>query len=153
MAAESKQAYLDTNVLAYVVNTKAPQHRAALKIFRPTETEVLCISSQVLAEFYSYVTNPAILAKPLEPAEAIVRIKRICQMPHIYLLPTPANLDDRWIDLLEEKPVTNGGVFDLLHIAIMLAYEIRTIYTFNTKDFDWCDQIDAVNPTSCMRDI
>ena len=61
MATEPRRIYLDTNVLAYVANTKAPQHRTALEIFRPTETEVLCLSSQVLAEFYSYVTNPAVL--------------------------------------------------------------------------------------------
>jgi len=147
MATESKLIYLDTNIIAYVANTKAPQHQAALEIFRPTETENLCVSSQVLAEFYSYITNPAILAKPLEPTEAIIRIHRICQMPHICLLSTPVDLFERWIALLEERPVTNGGVFDLLHIAIMLAHEIHTIYTFNTKDFAWCPQIEAIDPS------
>ncbi|WP_318720172.1 MULTISPECIES: hypothetical protein [unclassified Roseofilum] len=41
MATESKRIYLDTNILAYVANTKAPQHKAALEIFRPTEREIL----------------------------------------------------------------------------------------------------------------
>jgi predicted nucleic acid-binding protein len=147
MATAARRIYLDTNILAYVVNTKAPQHRAALEIFRPTETEILCVSSQVLAEFYSYITNPAILAQPLEPTEAIIRMKRICQMPHICLLSTPVDLFERWVALLEERPVTNGGVFDLLHIAIMLAHQITVIYTFNTKDFAWCSQIDAIAPS------
>ena len=44
MATESK-TYLDTNVLAYIANTKAPRHKAALEIIlRPTETEILCVS-------------------------------------------------------------------------------------------------------------
>lgn len=146
MATEPKKIYLDTNILAYVANTKAPQHRAALEIFRPSETEILCVSSQVLAEFYSYVTNPAILAKPLEPTEAISRIKRICQMPHVCLLSTPIDLFERWMRLLEEQPVTNGGIFDLLHIAIMLAHQVTSIYTFNVKDFSWCSQIEAIDP-------
>ncbi|CDM96206.1 hypothetical protein ARTHRO_40612 [Limnospira indica PCC 8005] len=47
MAGEAKRIYLDTNILAYVANTKAPQHQAALEIFRPTEREILCVSSQV----------------------------------------------------------------------------------------------------------
>ena len=94
---------------------------------RPTETEILCVSSQVLAEFYSYITNPNILATPLEPNEAINRIKRICQMPHICLLSTPIDLFELWINLLEERPVTNGGIFDLLHIAIMLSHKINRI--------------------------
>lgn len=37
MATESKRIYLDTNVLAYVANTKAPHHRSALEIFRPVK--------------------------------------------------------------------------------------------------------------------
>lgn len=146
MATEPKRIYLDTNVLAYVANTQAPQHGAALEIFRPCETEILCVSSQVLAEFYSYITNPAILAKPLEPTEAISRIKRICQMPHVCLLSTPHDLFEGWMRLLEERPVTNGGIFDLLHIAIMLAHQVTTIYTFNAKDFSWCFQIEVIDP-------
>ncbi|MCT7969748.1 PIN domain-containing protein [Laspinema sp. D1] len=147
MATGAKRIYLDTNILAYVANTKAPQHKAALEIFRPTEREILCVSSQVLAEFYSYLTNPAILANPLQSTEAVIRIKRICQMPHICLLPTPLDLFERWLSLLEERPVTNGGVFDLLHIGIMLAHEVKTIYTFNIKDFSWCSQIEAIDPS------
>lgn len=145
METEPKRIYLDTNVLAYVANTKAPQHRAALEIFRPSETEILCVSSQVLAEFYSYLTNPAILTKPLEPTEAISRIKRICRMSHVRLLSTPMNLFELWMRLLEERPVTNGGIFDLLHIAIMLAHQVTSIYTFNVKDFSWCSQIEAID--------
>lgn len=145
MAAEPKRIYLDTNILAYVANTKAPQHRAALDIFRPTETEILCVSSQVLAEFYSYITNSAILAQPLSPNDAIVRIKRICQMSHIYTLSTPPDLFERWLPLVAERPVKNGGIFDLLHIAIMLFHQISQIYTFNVRDFEWCSQIEVLD--------
>ena len=149
MVTGAKRIYLDTNVLAYVANTKAPQHRAALEVFRPTETETLCVSSQVLAEFYSYITNPTILANPLQPADAMFRIQRICQMSHVYVLPTPVDLFDRWFGLLADRPVTNGGIFDLLHIGIMLAHQINTIYTFNVKDFAWCSRIVAIDPESC----
>ena len=85
----------------------------------------MCVSSQVLAEFYSYITNPAILANPLQPTEAIIRIKWICQMPHICLVSTPVDLFERWMDLLTERPGTNGGVFDLLHIGIIQRFQTR----------------------------
>ncbi|MEC4819945.1 MAG: PIN domain-containing protein, partial [Scytonema sp. PMC 1069.18] len=137
MDKETKQIYLDTNVLAYVVNTKALQHRAALEIFRPSEREILCISSQVLAEFYSYVTNPAILVTPLEPQDAITRINRICQMPHIRILQSPNNIHKVWMKLLEKRQVKNGQIFDLIHIAIMLVNQVNKIYTFNVSDFVW----------------
>ncbi|MGK7926736.1 MAG: type II toxin-antitoxin system VapC family toxin [Spirulina sp.] len=148
MAKEPKRIYLDTNILAYVANVRAPQHRAALEIFRPSEKELLCISSQVLAEFYSYITNPAILAQPLQPNEAIMRVRRMSQMPHVLVLSTPPDLLDRWMVLLEERPVTNGGIFDLIHIAIMLSHQVTSIYTFNVKDFSWCSQIEVIDPNS-----
>ncbi|MBC6481831.1 MAG: PIN domain-containing protein [Hormoscilla sp. GM7CHS1pb] len=151
MAREPKRIYLDTNALAYIANLKAPQHRAALEIFRPSEKEILCVSSQVLAEFYSYITNYAILAKPLEPKAAIVRVKRICRMSHVHLLPTPEDLFELWITLLEQRPIKDGGVFDLQHIAIMLAHGVTNIYTFNVDDFSWCSQIKVIDPSSRLN--
>lgn len=68
-------------------------------------------------------------------------------MPHICLLSTPLDLFERWLILLEERPVTNGGIFDLLHIAIMLAHKITNIYTFNVNDFSWCHQIEVIDPS------
>ncbi|MEM9276732.1 MAG: PIN domain-containing protein [Cyanobacteria bacterium P01_F01_bin.143] len=146
MEIEFKRIYLDTNILAYVANTKAPQHRTALEIFRPNNHEQLCVSSQVMAEFYSYLTNPAILAIPLSPQEALQRIKRICQMSHVLLLSNPPNLFESWMNLLETHPVNNGKVFDLLHIAIMLNHGISSIYTFNVNDFIWCNEIEVIDP-------
>jgi predicted nucleic acid-binding protein len=142
-----KRIYLDTNILAYVANKKAPQHRAALDIFRPSEREQLCVSSQVMAEFYSYLTNPAILATPLSPQDALYRIKRICQMSHVCLLSTPVNLFEGWMNLVESHPVTDGKIFDLLHIAIMLSHGIQSIYTFNADDFIWCNEIEVIEPS------
>jgi len=144
MGKEANLIYLDTNILAYVSNTKSLQHKTALEIFRPGETEILCVSSPVLAEFYSYVTNPSILVTPLDSKSAIQRIKRICQMSHIRVLPTPEDLFERWLILLEQRPVINGGIFDLIHIAIMLAYGIKKIYTFNVNDFVWCSEIEVI---------
>lgn len=147
MATEPKRIYLDTNVLAYTTNTDAPQHRAALEVCRPSSTEQLCVSSQVLAEFFAYITNPNILRKPLKPREAISRIQRFCQMEHIYVLPTPPDLETRWLALLEEHPVSGSGIFDVLHIAIMLANQVNCIYTFNAKDFIWCTEIEVIVPS------
>ena len=68
-------------------------------------------------------------------------------MLHICLLSTPVDLFERWLGLLAERPVSNGGVFDLLHIKIMLFHDVTTIYTFNIKDFSWCSQIEAIAPS------
>ena len=142
-----KRIYLDTNMLAYVANTKAPQHRVALEIFRPSNQEQLCVSSQVMAELYSYLTNPTILATPLSSQDALYRIRRICQMSHVSLLSTPPNLFEGWMNLVESHPVTDGKIFDILHVAIMLSHGIQSIYTFNADDFIWCNEIEVIDPS------
>ncbi|MBC6479991.1 MAG: hypothetical protein GDA56_21620 [Hormoscilla sp. GM7CHS1pb] len=68
-------------------------------------------------------------------------------MPHVCLLSTPLDLFERWMNLLQERPVTNGVIFYLLHIAIMLAHQVTRIYTFNVNDFSWCSQIEVIDPS------
>jgi predicted nucleic acid-binding protein len=67
-------------------------------------------------------------------------------MRHIKLLPTPSNIHEIWLKLLEERPVKDGQIFDLIHIAIMLANRINRIYTFNVNDFIWCTEIEVIEP-------
>ena len=69
-------------------------------------------------------------------------------MPNILLLSTPPNLFKGWMNLLETHPVTNGKVFDLLHIAIMLSHQLPRIYTFNANDFLWCNEIEVIDPSA-----
>ena len=40
------------------------------------------------------------------------------------------------MNLLQRHPVKGADVFDLQLVAIMLANDIKRIYTFNTADFD-----------------
>lgn len=54
-----------------------------------------------MAELYSYLTNTVILASPLTPESAIYRLKRICQMSHVFLLSTPSRLLEGWCEEIE----------------------------------------------------
>ncbi|OCR02551.1 hypothetical protein BCD67_00915 [Oscillatoriales cyanobacterium USR001] len=45
------------------------------------------------------------------------------------------------------KAPQHGGIFDLLHIAIMLSHQVTSIYTFNVKDFSWCSEIKVIDPS------
>jgi hypothetical protein len=63
------------------------------------------------------------------------------------LLSTPVNLFEGGMNLVENHPVTDGQIFDLLHIAIMLSHGIQSIYTFNTDDFIWCNEIEVIEPS------
>lgn len=84
---------LDANILVYAVEVSAPQHaisRALIESARnPTTT--LDLTSQVLCEFYSTVTNPRRVALPRSPAEALEAISELLALPGMRLLRTPAN--------------------------------------------------------------
>jgi len=145
------QRFLDTNILVYSIDLSKDnqeKHRLALETIRPNETEILCVSPQILAEFYAVVTSSKSVIKPISPQEAISRIKRFSQMSHIRVLPLPENLVDYWLPLIEVNPVTGAGVFDRIHLATMLAYQIKSIYTFNTEDFNWYSEIEVISPYS-----
>lgn len=138
-----QKSFLDTNILVYSVNIESgDKHKASLKILRPSEHEILYVSDQILAEFYSVMTGSKQVKKPITPVETIWRIKRLIQMPNIQLLPKPSNLTNHLLELLENYPVTGATVFDVMHVATMMSHGIRRIYTFNVDDFAWCKDID-----------
>jgi predicted nucleic acid-binding protein len=67
-------------------------------------------------------------------------------MPNIKVLSVTNAVQEKWLELLEIKPVTGGQVFDILHLATMLTYNINRIYTFNDTDFNWYKGIDVIVP-------
>jgi predicted nucleic acid-binding protein len=67
---------VDTNVLLYALDADAPQHeaaRASREAGREAST-TLFVSSQILCEFYSIVTNPRRVSKPRSAADAVAAI-------------------------------------------------------------------------------
>jgi len=97
---------LDANVLVYAVEAGAPQHaisRALIEAARDPAT-ALYLTSQVLCEFYSIVTNPRRVAVPRSPTEALAAISALLALPGIRLLPTPARAVEGWMALLQRHP-------------------------------------------------
>ena len=139
---------LDANILVYAVEAGAPRHaisRALIEAARDPAT-TLYLTSQVLCEFYSVVTNPRRVAAPRSPAEAIDAISALLALPGIRLLSTPARAVAGWMALLQRHPVTGGDVFDLQLVATMQAHDIQRIYTFNTVDFEAFPELTAIAP-------
>jgi predicted nucleic acid-binding protein len=124
----------------------APQHaasRALLDAARDSST-TLYVTSQILCEFYSIVTNARRVPKPRSAAAAVAAIVGLLAFLHV--LPTPARTVEGCLDLLRRRPVTGGAVFDLQIVATMLANGIDRIYTFNTGDFEVFPELAAVTP-------
>jgi len=73
-------AFLDTNVLVYAFDDDEPdkQEQARALLDGPA-TDVLVLSTQVLAEFYVTVTRK--LARPLEPVTAREAVAAMSELP------------------------------------------------------------------------
>jgi predicted nucleic acid-binding protein len=139
---------LDANILAYAFNADAPQHsasRSLLEAARDPNTW-LCVSSQILCEFYSIITNPRRVVVASSSAEALRIISALLKLPGLHVLPIPANAVAGWMDLLKRRPVIGGNVFDLQIVATMLANDIHRIYTYNVDDFAVFPELVVVKP-------
>src|SRR5450631_2053364 len=126
---------VDANVLVYAMDADAPQHaasRALLEAARDPST-TLFVTSQVLCEFYSIVTNSRRVPQPRSSNDAMRAISSL--LVFLRVLPSPASVVEVWLDLLCRHPVIGGEVFDLQIVATMQANGLERIYTFNARDF------------------
>jgi uncharacterized protein len=137
---------IDANVLVYAMDADAPQHaasRALLEAARDTSA-TLYVTSQILCEFYSIVTNARRVPKPRSSADALTAISGLLAFLHV--LPIPVHAVEGWLSLLRRHPVTGGDIFDLQIVATMQANGIHRIYTFNSDDFEAFPELAVVTP-------
>jgi predicted nucleic acid-binding protein len=139
---------LDANVLAYAVNADAPQHAASRALLEAARhaSITLYVTSQILCEFYSVITNPRRVAVASSPTEALRIISAMLALPGLHVLPITLRAVVGWMDLLRRHPVTGGGVFDLQIVATMQANGVQRIYTFNIDDFEVFAELAVVKP-------
>jgi len=129
---------LDANVLAYAVNADAPQHAASrILLEAASDPSVrLYVTSQILCELYSVITNPRRVTVASSPTEALRMISAMLAHPGLRVLPIPARAVAGWMELLQRHPVIGGDIFDLQIVATMQANGVHRIYTFNADDFN-----------------
>ncbi len=134
-------ALVDTNVLVYAVQQDSEHHAAARGLLdQALDGEIgLCVTSQVLAEFYAVVTDSRRVTNPRKPQEVLEAIDQILAVPGITLLPAPPDLVDRWTALARRYCTTCGAIFDTLLAATILGNGISAIYTFDRSHFERFD--------------
>jgi predicted nucleic acid-binding protein len=139
---------LDANILAYAVDADAPQHAASRALLDAASDSfaTLYVTSQILCEFYSIVTNRRRVRAAISSTEALNIISSMLALPGLYVLPTPVRAVSGWMQLLQRHPVVGGDIFDLQIVATMQANAIQRIYTFNTDDFEVFPELAVVTP-------
>jgi predicted nucleic acid-binding protein len=139
---------VDTNVLVYALFASAPQHAASRSLLEKAKdpNAGMCVFPQMLAEFFAVVTNPKRVSPAKTPEQALQAVEQFLALPGLALLPVPADVVTRWIQLVRLRPVKGGEVFDLQAAAGMLAHGIGTVYTFNLADFQGIPGVAAKEP-------
>ena len=137
---------VDTNVLVYALDADAPKHapsRALLEAGHDAST-ALYVTSQILCEFYSIVTNARRVQRPCSPADALAAISSL--LGFLRVLPVPMHAIEELLRLLGRRPVIGADIFDLQILATMKVNGILRIYTFNGGDFTGFPEVDALTP-------
>lgn len=138
---------IDANILVYAMAVDAPQYarsRALLDAAHDDPGASLYVTSQILCEFYSVVTNPRRVALARSTSDALQAITGFLAFLHV--LPIPARAVEGWMDLLRRRPVTGADVFDLQLVATMLANDVSRIYTYNGADFAAFPELAVITP-------
>jgi len=137
---------VDANVLVYAMDADAPQHSACRALLDAARAEpaTFYVTSQILCEFYSIVTNARRVPKPRASAEVVDTIAKM--LAFLRVLPVPMSAVETWLELLRRRPVTGGDVFDLQLVAVMLANGVSRIYTLNTADFEGFPDLAVLKP-------
>jgi predicted nucleic acid-binding protein len=140
---------LDTNILVYALYEDAEHHKACRHLLDRAQNgeAALCVTPQMLAEFFSTVTNPRRVTEAKSPEEGISVITAILAMPGMTLLPLPIDIVSRWIALVQQHPISGSRIFDVQIVATMLGNDINRVYTYNTSDFmGFDDEIEVLTP-------
>jgi hypothetical protein len=139
---------VDANVLVYALYRDTAQNVASRAwLDRAQSGEMgLCLTSQVLAEFFSIVTNAKRVSEPRTPDEAIAAIEALIALKGVTILPAPSEATSRWLEMLRQHPVRGGTVFDLQLVATMAANGVERICTYNHKDFEGFPSLEIITP-------
>jgi len=138
---------IDTNILIYAYNTDSELHEPALNLMQEAINGEMdaYIADKTLYEFYAIVTDNKRVENPVEPSEAIEVIEFIRNSKIEVILPTIKTISIL-TQLLEKYNIRKQKIFDAVLAAMGIENNIKIILTRNDKDFDFYEEIAAINP-------
>jgi predicted nucleic acid-binding protein len=125
---------VDTNVLVRLAVPADPRHLSARRAVEAMAEEGLYVASQNLIEFWNVSTRPVENNGLGQTTTATDEVLRSLEQA-FSRLPEPAEIYDRWRDLVVRFGVSGVKVHDARLAALMLVNDIVRILTFNPADF------------------
>ena len=124
-------ALVDTNVLSTPCTTKRPITRPAPAGYCKPVMAKCSLPSRLKSQAFS---SQAAL-------EALVAVTSSLTM-----LPMPADVTDRWMELVRRVPVRGRDIFDVQLVATMQGNGVNRIYTYNQRDFQSFSELELLTP-------
>ncbi len=152
----SNKLYIDSCILVsyFDENDTGTQHKETIAFLDKCEKDLsfeLCLSSWTLTESMKVllVSKNFIKSDVLALFEELLRKKRLGNVK-ITILPDPKkpkyDLDEFFYDVQKKILRYRIGVGDLMHLVIMDLHDIKTIITFNDKDFKKFKETRVIQP-------
>ncbi|HUO09755.1 MAG TPA: type II toxin-antitoxin system VapC family toxin [Phycisphaerae bacterium] len=143
---------VDTNVLLRIadpISSDCKPARASIKTLRHRGVE-LVIARQTIYEFWAVATRPA--GKPPLGSNGLGMSANSADqwlsyaLRAVKVLPDPADLPNRWRTIVRSFNVLGIKSHDARLVAVMQAYNITQLLTFNTADFKRFHFITTLDP-------
>jgi len=141
---------LDTNILVHAYNKSSPNQDKASKIIKKAmhgEIDV-CLSPQVLYEFYAVVTSAKRVEHPISTNEAANLCIDLWECNEIEKLNPTGIAPLEVFKFAQELNLSKAEIFDCVLAVTAKENDIEIIYTENISDFKSYKFIKAVNPFS-----
>lgn len=138
----------DSNILVFAHNTASPFHSKAKKLLLSAVDGSLnaVLAPQNLLEFYSIITNPKRVEKPLSVSQVNLLVKEyLTSEVFIFIYPQDTT-QSRTFELAKKHKIKKVEIFDTYLAATMFDNNVSIIYTDNEKYFKIFKDIKVVNP-------
>ena len=140
---------VDTNILLRRVQPSSPQRPLVRQAMRTLagRGDRLCITAQNLHEFWSVATRSvARNGLGLTAAQTVRKLKVLKRAFHF--LPDTPDIYTHWEGLVTTLGIAGAHSYDARLVAVMRAYGLTHILTFNTADFALFPGIIVVDPAT-----
>lgn len=131
---------VDTNLLLYAYEASCPEHKAAYAFLSAlVNRDDVAISEFVLVELYNLLRNPAVIERPLQPAEAVGVIQSYRSHPTWRLLSFPdpaARIMEQLWKQATEPCLARRRIYDLRLALVLRSQGVTEFATGNKKDFE-----------------
>lgn len=122
----ARRCFLDTNILVYLFDHDEPRKKALAEGLFGDESNQICLSTQVLQEFYVTVTRK--LGRPMPPEQALIAVEQFQTFPvsvvtnHLVIAAIRRGIDSRL------------SFWDALIVETALAEKVDLLVTEDLQD-------------------